>query len=73
MAYDELNILRCSLSSCNKKLTLTNNFECECRNFYCIKHKFSSDHDCKFDYKNKQKEFLQNTLKKITVDKVIKI
>ena len=33
MAYDELNILRCSLSSCNKKLTLTNNFECECGNF----------------------------------------
>lgn len=73
MAYDELNILRCSLSSCNKKLTLTNNFECECGNFYCIKHKFSLDHDCQFDYKNKQRNILQNTLIKVTTDKVIKI
>ncbi len=54
---DDSSILRCGFSGCNKKLTLTNNFECK----------------CEFDYKNKQKELLQNKLKKITADKVIKI
>lgn len=76
MAYDEsnkLNDLKCTLSSCNKKLTLTNNFECECGNFYCIKHKFSLDHDCTFDYKNKQRELLQKKLIKIENEKIIKI
>jgi len=73
MTYDELNILRCSYLSCNKKLTPTNNFECECKNFYCIKHKFSLDHSCTFDYKNKQKELLQKKLIKIDHEKVVKI
>jgi predicted nucleic acid binding AN1-type Zn finger protein len=73
MAYDELNILRCNLLSCNKKLTLTNNFECLCGNFYCIKHKFSLDHDCPFDYKNKQRELLQKKLIKIDHEKIVKI
>jgi predicted nucleic acid binding AN1-type Zn finger protein len=73
MTCDEVNVLRCNLSSCNKKLTLTNNFECLCGNFYCIKHKFSLDHDCTFDYKNKQRELLQKKLIKIENEKVIKI
>jgi len=73
MVYDEYNVLRCSLSSCNKKLTLTNIFECECKNYYCIKHKFSLDHGCQFDYKNKQREILQNKLQKVVKDKVMKI
>ena len=71
--YDQSSVLRCQVESCKKKLTLTNNFECECRNFYCIKHKFSEDHDCVYDYKNNQKEFLQKKLIKIEYDKVIKI
>lgn len=78
MAYDESNILsyqvlRCQVSTCNKKLTLTNNFECECKNFYCIIHKFSLDHGCTFDYKNKQKNLLQKSLIKVSSEKVIKI
>ena len=70
---DDSSILRCGFSGCNKKLTLTNNFECDCKHFFCIKHKFSLDHGCQFDYKNKQRELLQNKLQKVTADKVIKI
>lgn len=72
MANNDL-ILSCQVKSCNKKLTLTNNFNCQCGNFYCIRHKFSFDHDCKFDYKNKQREILQKNLIKVVSDKVIKI
>ena len=70
---DDSSILRCGVASCNKKLSLTNNFECECKQFFCVKHKFSLDHNCTFDYKNKQREILQKSLQKITKDKVIKI
>jgi hypothetical protein len=73
MVYDESSVLRCQVPSCNKKLTLTNNFECHCKNFYCIKHKFSLDHNCTFDYKNKQRNILEKTLIKVTADKIVKI
>lgn len=71
--YDQSSVLRCQVESCKKKLTLTNNFGCECGNFYCIKHKFSSDHGCTFDYKNKQRHILEKTLPKIAGEKVIRI
>ena len=70
---NESNVLRCQVPSCNKKLTLTNNFECHCKNFYCIRHKFSLDHGCQFDYKNKQKELLQKKLIKVSAEKIVKI
>ena len=58
------------LKSCNKKLKLVNNYESECGNYYCIKHKFSMDHDCTFDYKKKQQEILQKNLQKIEFRKI---
>lgn len=73
MTFNETNISRCQFTSCNKKLTIVNNYKCECGNFYCVKHRFSLDHECTFDYKNKQKELLQKNLVKISVDKVVKI
>jgi hypothetical protein len=55
---------RCALKSCNKKLTLVNNYECECSNHCCIKHKFSMDHDCIFDYKKNNNKYYKKIYKK---------
>jgi len=67
------SILRCQLDGCNKKLTLTNNFQCACSNYYCMRHKFSLDHGCKYDYKKQQRDLLQKSLIKINHEKIIKI
>ncbi|WP_408611413.1 AN1-type zinc finger protein, partial [Bowmanella yangjiangensis] len=39
---------RCT--SCRKRVGLTG-FNCRCGNLYCVLHRYSDKHDCKFDYR----------------------
>jgi len=41
---------------CNKKILII--YKCKCENIFCTKHKYSDSHDCNYDYKLKQQEFL---------------
>ena len=44
---------RCQFRDCRKKLPLAR-FPCKCGEYFCEKHRYSSEHNCSFDYKNKQ-------------------
>lgn len=43
---------------CNKKLR-TNILICKCNHSFCSAHIYSTDHNCKFDYKEHGKELLR--------------
>ena len=57
---------------CNKKLSCIEETTglCKCGKSFCKKHKFPEDHSCTFDYKEKQKELLKNTLPSVVNNKV---
>ena len=46
---------------CNKKLKLTA-IECKCGNYYCKIHSNENTHNCKFNYKLKEKDRLEKCL-----------
>ena len=64
------NTLRCM--ECDKKLSLTA-IMCKCNNYYCNKHRYSEQHNCKYDYKNSGREFLKKYNPLIEPSKVDKI
>jgi len=45
---------------CNKKL-YTMEFKCKCNEYFCIKHRYSDSHNCTYDYKNSNKEYLKKS------------
>lgn len=47
---------RCGLESCNKKLRITNTYECKCGLFFCRQHSFANEHNCSWDYKKEWEE-----------------
>jgi len=59
--------LRCNHPECKKKIDLIK-FDCKCGLSFCMKHKNSYQHNCKYNYKN---NIL--SLEKVVADKVIKI
>lgn len=42
---------RCQFRDCKKKLPLTK-FMCKCEKYFCDIHRYQSEHDCTFNYKN---------------------
>lgn len=48
--------LRCS--KCNKKLGLVMVFKCHCEKYFCSTHRYSSTHECTFDYKTHARKIL---------------
>jgi len=61
---------RCFL--CSKKINLTNEFECDCKHFFCSQHRYAETHQCKKmnDKKEREIEQLKNTLVKMDYDKI---
>lgn len=59
--------LRCSHPECKKKIDMMK-FDCRCGLSFCMKHKNSYQHNCKYDYKQQKK-----VLDKVVAEKVIKI
>lgn len=48
---------RCQKEGCKKKLTLTS-VSCKCKKFYCMSHRYETEHGCTFDYRNEQTKLL---------------
>lgn len=65
--------IRCGIPECNKKLRLAEQIECKCSLFLCIRHRFTADHNCTFDYKKEQKNKLIIDNPKVVADKVVRI
>jgi hypothetical protein len=43
--------LKKKCKSCNKKITLSNEFTCKCKGTFCGKHKYPDMHECTFDHR----------------------
>jgi len=56
---------------CNKKLNPLYSIQCRCHNYYCKKHRLPEDHNCQFDYTNKDE--LSKNLKGCIGTKIDKI
>lgn len=57
---------------CNKKLKISA-YNCQCGFYFCKKHLFYENHNCVFDYKQKNKDILKNKLKSCIKEKLNKI
>lgn len=44
-------------ASCNKKLGIRG-FKCQCENSYCKNHRMPEDHECDFDFQEKERKRL---------------
>jgi hypothetical protein len=53
------NIDKTRCFQCNKKLKLTNQFDCKCLAFFCKEHKYPNTHKCSYDYKTEVREKLK--------------
>ncbi len=61
------NTNKCSHTTCNAKLKLTD-FDCRCSNRFCMKHRMPESHNCSYDFKKDK-----INLVKVVAEKVIKI
>ena len=59
---------RCQHDGCKVKLMLAD-FACRCTNFYCSQHRFSTAHQCPFDYKAVGKELLTKQMPTVIGEK----
>jgi predicted nucleic acid binding AN1-type Zn finger protein len=59
---------RCQHDGCKVKLMLAD-FACRCTNFYCSQHRFSTAHQCSFDYKAIGKELLTKQMPTVIGEK----
>lgn len=57
---------RCEMSSCRKKLSLTD-FPCRCKHFYCLTHRDPSAHICSINYFEEHKRELLRTMSSAVV------
>lgn len=58
---------------CNKKISIIYQFKCKCSNdhIFCEKHR--NNHNCTYDYKKNQKEFILENNPNISFSKLQKI
>lgn len=54
---------RCDFEGCNCKLDMLT-WECKCGKKYCPTHKMSSSHNCSFDWRGNQAEYLNKNMEK---------
>ena len=63
---------RCQMADCKTKIVLSD-FACQCKGFYCSKHRHSELHSCSFDYKAASDKTLEKGLVKTVADKLERI
>lgn len=51
----------CQFPECRGKLTLTS-VSCKCKMYFCSKHRYETDHACRFDFKAEGKKELERYL-----------
>ena len=60
---------RCSAEGCQKKLGLSP-LECRCKESFCEKHRYPSQHNCQFDHQKRDREMVSSSNIKCVADKV---
>ncbi|RDD47411.1 AN1-type zinc finger protein 4 [Trichoplax sp. H2] len=65
------NVAKCSI--CNKKLGLSNTFDCRCGRVFCSRHRYAEVHNCSFDYKSDGRKILEEKNPTVTAPKLPKI
>ena len=63
---------RCQGMDCKAKLVLSD-FACQCKGFYCSKHRYAEAHSCAFDYKAAGNKLLEKNLVKAVADKLDRV
>jgi len=63
---------RCQGTDCKAKLVLSD-FACQCKGYYCSKHRYAESHSCTFDYKAAGNKLLEKSLVKAVADKMDRI
>ncbi len=64
---------RCHILQCNRKLKLSDDFPCKCGQFFCPVHKFRTQHNCMYNYKEEQQKKLEKQNPKVEPIKIEKI
>ncbi|CAG9763356.1 unnamed protein product [Ceutorhynchus assimilis] len=59
---------RCN--ECNKRLNITNIYNCRCGRMFCSQHRYSEVHRCTYDYKTEGRKILERLNPLVTADKV---
>lgn len=62
---------RCS--ECNKRLNITNIYDCRCGKIFCSQHRYSEVHRCSYDYKNEGRRILEHQNPLVTAEKINRI
>lgn len=62
---------RCN--ECNKRLNITNIYDCRCGKIFCSQHRYSEAHCCTYDYKTEGRRLLQQQNPLVQAEKVNKI
>jgi len=62
---------RCA--QCRKKLSVVNEYECRCGQFFCSTHRYAETHKCTFDYKEEGRRIIKEANPVITAPKVPQI
>ena len=63
---------RCQGVDCKAKIVLSD-FACQCKKFYCSRHRHAENHSCSFDYRNAGTKGLEKNLVKVIADKLERI
>lgn len=62
---------RCS--ECNKRLNITNIYNCRCGKIFCAQHRYSEVHHCNYDYKTEGRRLLEQQNPLVKAEKLNKI
>jgi hypothetical protein len=62
---------RCS--ECNKRLNITNIYNCRGGKIFCSQHRYSEVHRCSYDYKSEGRRILEHQNPLVTADKINRI
>lgn len=62
--------MRCG--QCNKRLNITNIYNCRCGLIFCAQHRYSESHDCKYDYKAEGRKLIEQQNPLVTASKLTK-
>nr|CAI5834208.1 unnamed protein product [Callosobruchus analis] len=62
---------RCN--ECNKRLNITNIYDCRCGKIFCSQHRYSEVHRCSYDYKLEGRKILEKQNPLVTADKISRI
>tara|TARA_B100000886_G_C20284464_1_gene432711 strand:- start:253 stop:468 length:216 start_codon:yes stop_codon:yes gene_type:complete len=54
MSYEEIKN-RCNYKNCNKKIKISD-YPCKCKLIFCSLHRSPEQHECSYDFKNKDEK-----------------